>query len=131
MTARHLEVGKFGEEIAVKHFVKQGFKILERNYRKKWGEIDIIAEKNKVLHFIEVKSVSYETDFDNFLPEENVHYFKKNRLKRAINTYLAEKKFTPSGGVSGETEFQIDLVAIFLNLATGENKIRITEDIIL
>lgn len=134
--AKHLEIGKRGEDIAVKHFVKLNYKILERNYRKKWGEIDIIVEKNDTLHFIEVKTVSHETDFENFLPEENIHYFKKNRLKRAINTYLAEKKFTPSGGVSyetqnGEPEFQIDVVAIYLNPNTRESKIRITEDVIL
>ncbi|MFC1625371.1 YraN family protein [Patescibacteria group bacterium] len=127
--ARHLELGKQGEKLCMKHFVKLGFKILEQNYWKKWGEIDIIAKKDNVLHFIEVKSVSYETDFDNFIPEENIHKFKKERLKRVINTYLAENP--PAGGVTHETKFQIDVAAIFLNPATGESKIRITEDVIL
>lgn len=127
MKPRHLKTGEEGEKIAVKHFVKQGFKILDKNYRKKWGEIDIIAKKSNILHFIEVKTVSYETDFDNYLPEENIRQFKKDRLKRAIKTYLAEKF------VSYETlpEFQIDVAAVYLNPQTGESKIRIVEDVIL
>ena len=125
MIAQHLKTGEKGEDIAVKYFVKRGFKILERNYRKKWGEIDIIAEKGNILHFIEVKTVSYETDFDNYIPEENIRIFKKKRLTRTINTYLAEKN------VTHETDFQVDVVAIYLNKETGEYKIRILEDVIL
>lgn len=124
---RHLEIGRIGEDTVMKHFVKLGFKILDRNYRKKWGEIDIIAKKDNILHFIEVKAVSCETDFDNYLPEENVHSFKRKKLARAVNTYLAEKC------VSYETrpEFQIDVAAVFVNIFTKENKIRITENVIL
>lgn len=123
--AVHNEIGKIGEELAVKQFVKQGFRILERNYRKKCGEIDIIAQKDAILHFIEVKSVSYETDFDNYLPEENVHRFKRKKLARTINTYLAEK------GVSYETDFQVDVVAVFFEPQTKKSRIRILEDVIL
>ncbi len=123
--ARHNKIGSVGEDIAVKHLVKQGYKILDKNYRKKWGEIDIVAEKKKILHFVEVKTVSCVTKFDEYYPEENVHYFKKQRLARAINTYLAEKR------VSYETEFVVDVVAVFYNPDTGDNKIRITGNIIL
>jgi len=125
MKPQHLQTGQSGEDLAVKQFVKLGYKILGKNYRKKWGEIDIIAEKSKVLHFIEVKTVSYETDFDNYLPEENVHKFKRKRLERTINTYFAENY------VSCEPlpEFQIDVISIYLNGKTGENRIRILEDI--
>ena len=125
MKPLHLKIGEQGEYFAVKHYVKRGFKILKRNYQKKWGEIDIIAKKNNILYFIEVKSVSHETDFDNFLPEENVRQFKKERLKRTINTYLIEKK------VSCETDFQIDVAAVYLNNQTGKSKIRVLEDVIL
>ncbi|MBU1179023.1 YraN family protein [Patescibacteria group bacterium] len=145
-TASHIKIGKTGEDIAVKHLVKHKYKILERNYRKKWGEIDIIAESfdktqnKKILHFIEVKSVSHETDFDNYLPEENVHRFKRKRLERTINTYLAEKKFfTPSNDGAHETqndndrelEFQVDIIAVYFNPATKQSRIRVLENIIL
>jgi len=123
--ARHNIVGETGEEIAVKHLVKQGFKILDRNYRKKWGEIDIVATKKGVLHFVEVKTVSYETDFNNYIPEENVNYSKRKKLKRVINTYLVEKK------VTHETEFQIDVIAIYFDYFTKNSRIRVLEDVIL
>jgi len=125
MKPAHLKLGVSGEDVAMKHLVKLKYKILERNYRKKWGEIDIIAQKKDILHFVEVKSVSCVTDFDEYLPEENIRIFKKQRLKRTINTYLAEKN------VSGETDFQIDIMAVYLNPETGENKIRFLEDVIL
>ncbi len=55
-TSEKQKIGELGENIAVKFLTKKGFFISERNYTKKWGEIDIIAEKNNKLYFIEVKS---------------------------------------------------------------------------
>ncbi|OHA15811.1 MAG: hypothetical protein A3A10_00595 [Candidatus Tagabacteria bacterium RIFCSPLOWO2_01_FULL_42_9] len=114
-------IGRLGEDIAVKHFVKHSFKVLDRNYRKKWGEIDIVAEKDNILHFIEVKAVSCETAY----PEENVHFWKRQRLSRTIQTYLAEKD------VSYETEWQMDVAAVFINHETKTAKIRIMENVLL
>jgi Holliday junction resolvase-like predicted endonuclease len=56
----HLDVGKIGEDTAARFLVKQGFMIVERNYWKKYGEIDIVAKKKGVIHFVEVKTVSCE-----------------------------------------------------------------------
>ncbi|MDO8555261.1 MAG: YraN family protein [bacterium] len=122
---KHLVVGQIGEEIVVKHLVKQGFDILDRNYRKKYGEIDIVAKKDGILHFVEVKTVSCETMPDGYQPEENINFFKMKRLSNVIRAYLA------SGSVSCETEFQIDAMAVFLNQTTRKAKIRTTEGIIL
>lgn len=130
------KIGQIGENVSVKHFVKLGFKILDRNYCKKWGEIDIIAKKDNILHFIEVKSVSCETfssvksgssdvSYETLHPEENIHYWKRKRLARVIQTYLMEKN------VSCETEWQVDMIAVFLNMKTKKAKIRFTENIIL
>ncbi len=135
--AAHIKTGQIGEDIVVKHLVKLGFEILERNYRKKWGEIDIIAEKDKIIHFIEVKTVSYETlpertkiNCNEHQPEENIHFYKRKRLTRAIQTYLAEKNVSYETG-NEETEFQIDIAAVCINKTTGENEVRITENVIL
>ena len=57
-TSNSQKIGQLGEDIACKFLMKHGFSILERNYTKKWGEIDVIAEKGKKLYFVEVKSVS-------------------------------------------------------------------------
>ncbi len=126
-TSETQKIGEIGENIAVRFLVKHSFSILDRNYTRKWGEIDIVAEKDNKLYFIEVKSVSYETekDLENFQPEENVNFFKRQRLSRVIQTYLIEKD------VSYETDFQVDVAAVFVNSKTGECKIRITENIIL
>ena len=124
------KTGEIGENIAVKHLVKHSFAILDRNYRKKWGEIDIVAEKDGILHFIEVKSVSCETGispnlFQTYQPEENMHFWKRKRLTKAIQIYLSEKK------VSYETEWQVDVVAVFLDFKARRAKIRVTENVIL
>ena len=93
------KIGVLGENMACRFLVKQGFKILDRNYSKKWGEIDIVAKKDKIFRFIEVKTVvsssssadKYATD--RYRPEENVHYQKLKRLSRVIQTYLLDKRF--------------------------------------
>ncbi len=121
------KTGEIGEDVAVKHLMKLSYKILDRNYRKKWGEIDIVAKKKGVIHFIEVKtiSVSCETKKEDHQPEENIHLWKKQRLARIIKTYLLDKK------VSDETEWQIDVAAVFLDFNTRQAKIRITENVLL
>jgi len=116
------KIGEIGENIAVKHLVKQGYNILDRNFRKPWGEIDIVAKKNNILYFVEVKSVSYETNND-YDPENNVDDWKIKRLNRAIQSYLGYIR-TPD-----EQEWQINIMAIFIDLENKKAKIRITEDI--
>jgi len=120
------KTGQIGENVACEFLMKQGYQILDRNYRKKWGEIDVIAKKDSMIHFVEVKAVSggvpRETDYQ---PEENVHSWKIKRLGRAIQTYLLEKK------VSDETEWQLDVIAVFLDFSSRKARIRITENIIL
>lgn len=127
MDTEKQKVGKIGEDLAVKHLVKLGYTILGRNYWKPWGEIDVIAEKEGVLHFVEVKSVS--TSFggsvaakDCYTPEDNVHEWKMKRLERVIQTYLDEKR------VSDEAPWQLDVMAVFIDFQAKRARIRITED---
>lgn len=109
--------------------MKRGFAILGRNYSKKWGEIDIIARKNGVLRFIEVKTVSRENtdsishEKDDYMPEENVHPWKLKRLYRAIESYLWEKKLE-------EDEWQIDVLAVFLDEGRKKARVRFTENVL-
>ncbi len=91
------QLGNKGEDIACNHLMRKGFTILTRNYLKKWGEIDIIAIKDEIIHFIEVKSVTRDLTSvsritSSFRPEENVHKNKIIRLKRTIQTYIAEQQ---------------------------------------
>jgi putative endonuclease len=69
-------IGAEAEELAVEFLQNQGYKIIERNYFNKFGEIDIIALKNNLLNFVEVKSLTKETEF---IPE---FHFSKNKFKK-------------------------------------------------
>jgi len=126
------EIGQIGEDLACKFVKNKGFRVVDRNYWKKWGEIDIIAEKDHIIRFIEVKTVSHETkngvlceSYDTYLPEENVHPRKLKRMSRVIQTYLIDKD------ISDEKEWQFDVLAVFLDLKNKEAKMRFTEDLIL
>ncbi|MBI2618060.1 YraN family protein [Candidatus Kaiserbacteria bacterium] len=124
------EVGRVGEETACKFLVKQGFSVIGRNFWKKWGEIDIIAQNGDKLHFVEVKTVSRENirdisreTLDEYRPEENVHPKKLERLSRTIQTYLLEKDY--------EGEWQFDVIAVFLDIERREAKCRYIENVVL
>jgi putative endonuclease len=130
-TSEKQKIGEIGENVAVKFLMKQGFKILDRNYTKKWGEIDIVAEKDRKLYFIEVKSVSHERP-DNVLhetydyrPEDNMHPWKLQRLSRTIQTYLLSKN------VHEEQEWQVDLLVVYLDLKNNKSIVKVVSDIIL
>ena len=79
-----LSEGKYGEDLACVYLKKAGYKILERNFRIRGGEIDIIAVDKQTLVYVEVKPRSSHR-FG--LPEEAVTYRKMNFLKRAAKFY--------------------------------------------
>lgn len=92
--------GNLGELKAEKFLMKRGFKILNRNYQNKFGEIDIICRRGNCLHFIEVKS-----SFSYFQPEENMTKGKMNRILKTANQYLMERGIT-------ELSIYFDLVSV-------------------
>lgn len=110
--AKHNEIGKLGENLAVKWLTNKGYSIVTQNYLKKYGEIDIVARETDKIHFVEVKSVSYETRIDmneavsrgTWRPEENVHFAKQQRLGRIIEVWLSENNY--------KGEWQIDILSI-------------------
>jgi len=122
-------IGALGENIAESFLRNRGFEILDRNYRKKWGEIDIVAKKKGVFRFVEVKTikaglptnVSRETS-DLYRPEENVHPQKLRRIHRAIQTYLLERKI--------DADWQIDVVTVKLDMGRRVARVEIIENIV-
>ncbi len=82
--AEHNEVGKKGEELAIKYLTENGYKTLFRNWRHSYYEIDLIAFKKDILHFIEVKTRTT----DSTLPEEAVDDVKIDRLVEAGEEFL-------------------------------------------
>lgn len=83
--ARHNDTGKLGEKLAAEYFSRQGYIIIEQNWRHKRWEVDIIAHKDQVLHFIEVKCRSTKK-FGH--PEESVNSKKIRHLIDASAEYL-------------------------------------------
>jgi|APLak6261702414_1056262.scaffolds.fasta_scaffold01909_3 putative endonuclease len=83
--AKHLETGKEGEEMAAAWLLEQGFTILHRNWKHSYFELDVIAEKEDILHFIEVKTRTTDTYGH---PEEAVTAKKLERLMNAGEEFL-------------------------------------------
>lgn len=118
--------GDIGEDVACKFLVKHGFDVIDRNYSKKYGELDIVSHKNGVYHFIEVKTVTNvirETP-DMYRPEDNIHPWKQRRLRKIIETYINDKKIW-------EFEWQIDVITVFLNMETRMATVNFIKDIVL
>ena len=80
------EIGNHAEQIAIEWLMRQGCQILDRNVYSRFGEIDIVAKKDGVLHFIEVKSG------DSFEPIYNITPVKITKLTRSIQVYLKRYK---------------------------------------
>lgn len=101
--AEHNELGKKGEELAEEFLKKNGFKILEKNYRFQKAEIDIIALKNDILSVVEVKTRS-SSYFGN--PQDFISAKKIKLLVGAVNEYIESKDI--------DVEVQFDIIAIVL-----------------
>lgn len=89
MTYRR-KIGNHGEDFAVNILKDEGYQILERNFWTKHGEIDIVASKDHILHFIEVKT---RTQLRYGYPAESITEDKKMRMRRAANIYMSSKKY--------------------------------------
>lgn len=84
-------LGARGEAAAVKALRRAGYKILDRNYHTRWGELDIVAEQRRVVAFVEVKT---RTDERFGAPAEAVTPRKQTRLHRAAQLYLQDRGLT-------------------------------------
>lgn len=111
--------GDLGEKIAKEYLEKQGYAIIDQNYSKRWGEIDIIAEtKEKELVFIEIKTREVGNSPSIFLPEDSVNFFKQQKIIKTAQTFLYENKY------SDDTAWRIDVVAVEIDKNTRKAKIR-------
>jgi putative endonuclease len=125
--AEHNEIGKIGENICRKFLMKQGFTILETNYRTKYGELDIIAKKDNVLRFVEVKSVKVR-DLSaiselKIQPEDNLTKSKWSKLLITTSLYLEHKNLTD------KVNYQMDLACVYINTERREGRVALFENI--
>ena len=142
------KLGEIGENYACDYLIKQGYKIINRNYLKKWGEIDIVSQKAKILHFVEVKSVSRDISTTltgsviretpvvehsslrgrqsgEYRAEDNMHPWKLKRLGRAVQSYLLDRD------VPDDVEWQFDVATVHVDSYKGLWNVLLLEDIVL
>lgn len=106
-----IAVGAAGEEIAAKFLLTKKYKILYRNYRKPWGELDIIAkDPNGTLVFVEVKTLRCLTLNNPLTPEDNMTVHKLRKTKRAAEMFVGKH----SDLLEERVGWRIDLVSICL-----------------
>ena len=129
------KIGKFGEDVACLFLKKHGYRVIERNYLKKWGELDIVAKKAGKLCFVEVKTIKDVTHGTvtqetpkvvggEFRPEDNMNQGKIKKFTRIIQTYLQEK------GIDHK-DWSAALVAIRVDMVTKKARVRFIENLVL
>ncbi len=97
-------LGKLGEEMAFKYISEKGYTVLERNWRTGRFELDIVASKNGVLVFFEVKTRSN----NNFgYPEESVNYIKEKHITKASLAFIHQ--------IGHKGEVRYDLISILMH----------------
>lgn len=127
------EIGKIGEDLACEYLKDKKYKILERNHRQKWGELDIIAmSPDKILVFVEVKTMRQYGNAANdilavsnaeLLPEENLTKAKLVKVKRTAELFADQHPEL----IDEKKGWRIDLIAIIL--IDKENQINHYENI--
>ncbi|MEK7522710.1 MAG: YraN family protein [Patescibacteria group bacterium] len=111
----NIRIGQIGEELACQYLLNNKYEIIDRNYREKWGEVDIICkDRDGVLVFVEVKTLR-KSDFLN--PEENLHSSKLKKIKRTAYLYANSHPEL----INNNKGWQIDLVAIEINCENPES----------
>ncbi len=87
--AEHNETGKHGEDLAVEFLIANGFAIFDRNYNYHRDEIDIVAYRRDVIHFVEVRTRKYP---GLLIPEEIIDRPKLMKIARCAGFYLRERQ---------------------------------------
>ena len=124
--SEHGEVGRLGEALAVVFLERRGYRIIARNYRKKHGEIDIVAKKGGVLHFVEVKAGAFSREMisrENRLdPTDNATRRKMRKVVRTAESFMLEHD------VKGD--IQIDLVVVYMDMRTRRARCVLYEQVV-
>lgn len=124
---KNISIGSEGENIAAKFLKDKGYKILDRNFKnckgRQVGEIDIIAEKNKEIIFVEVKTRSLEK-YGDTLPEENITQSKLHKLSKIANSYVKMKGFW-------DRPYHFDAISVWLSNDFEKHEIKHIENIFM
>jgi putative endonuclease len=88
-------LGALGERLAAEHLVRRGFEIVERNYRTRWGELDIIAFDGRTLAFCEVKTRRASASAAGCRPLDAVRALKRAQVRKMAGRWLIERTNRP------------------------------------
>ena len=94
--------GNYGEDLACKYLKNQGYKILERNYRIRGGEIDIVAKDKDILVFVEVKT-RFSHEYGS--PAESMTFWKIQSLLKTAKFYIQKIGW-------GDKEYRLDFISV-------------------
>ncbi|HUW24737.1 MAG TPA: YraN family protein [Patescibacteria group bacterium] len=114
-----LSLGKLGERIAANYLSSRGYRIIEMNFYKRWGEIDIVARDDDTLVFVEVKTRMVG---DRISPEESITAHKINSLKKSALFYKMKHPELPEA-------LRIDFVGIELDEGLKAKRINLIKNI--
>ena len=117
MQTQKRKKGDIGEGVAFSYLKGHGYKILEKNYSAKFGEIDLIAKKDRTIVFVEVKTRKDALESDLY-PERNVDWRKQQKLIRTAEYYLIKNNY------SDDTSWQIDVIGVELDTVTRRANLR-------
>jgi putative endonuclease len=125
--AKHNEIGRIGEELSRTFLMKQGFSILETNYRTRYGEVDIVAQKDSKIRFVEVKTIKVR-GADNLKsllvrPEDHLTREKWRHITICAEAYLKNRN------VPHVTLWQMDLACVYLDVEKKEGRVVLMENI--
>jgi putative endonuclease len=102
--------GSTGEQLAAQHLLRRGFDIVERNFRTRWGELDIIAFDGRTLVFCEVKCRRVPESGASVDPFESVHPAKRTQVRRMAARWLVERRDRPRA-----QELRFDAIGVTLD----------------
>lgn len=105
MKQDYIVLGARGEEEAARYLTSRGYRVLERNWKTKYGELDIITSKNGVIIFIEVKTRLVRVDNPEYFAEDSIDQSKHRKLRRLGEEFLLRN-------FPDDTEWQIDVIAV-------------------
>lgn len=109
----NIEKGKAGEKIAKDYLIKNGYRVLETNYRNRLGEIDIITFYNDILVFIEVKS---RTNINYGYAYEAVNYKKQRKIINTSLVYIKNKNLD-------KFQLRYDIIEVYMTNKLSVNHI--------
>lgn len=98
--------GNIGEAAAVYYLQKKNYRILERNFYTRNGEVDVIAKKNNIIFFIEVKSRFNNINFKKEPIQSAVGFKKINRIKLAGEAYVRKNS------INFDLDFKIEVITV-------------------